>query len=74
MDVINIAPLPNGTELIDADTREPWVVAYCEALSLRDPFCPYAYGCVNDRDDERVVFHDRIWTMEFPAAIWPRRP
>ena len=55
---------------MDPATREEWVIAYFEIISQYDPFCPYAYGCTND-DDERVVFHDEIWTADVPPTIWP---
>ncbi len=69
---LTLNPFPNGTKLIDPETQEQWVIAYCEAISLRDPFCPYAYGCVDAGQDERVVFHDRIWNAGSLAEIWPR--
>lgn len=55
--------------MIDAETEESWIVAYCEAVSHTDAFGPYAYGCINDERDERIVFHANIATDQDPHRI-----
>ncbi|RYG28271.1 hypothetical protein EON81_28820 [bacterium] len=72
MKPLTLTPLPEGTQLIDSETQEAWVVAYCEAMAQSDAFGPYAYGCINEERDERVVFHSSISIAQTPAVILPR--